>query len=315
MDKKTVVVGVAAVGAIALGVWLARDQIMPAREIRSPSRPMPDGQPGPDRGGGGERSVELEEGEAPEWVRADPLEGVGEDLVFVSHGSPAEAARALENARTTLNDTAAAGLDGIPYDAQLGVVESWSTFIRPVVADDRAGFASAVASFGGVSAFDETDGDGLPSDALFDRLSPFFAGASFDVNQARVRQADPSKPMAVPTLVKMPGMRDIPVGRVPVMAMQTDTRAEEGGPTQSRVAVSLPMESLFPRSAVALSGGSKVVEVWIPVRLAGSKTKSADLAVSSFMVRTGDGSAWVPLSMRMQLLSEESRNRMPRRGG
>lgn len=315
MDKKVIVIGTAAVAAIALGAWLARDQIMPSREIRSPSRPTPSGQPGPDGSGGGERRVELEEGEAPEWVRADPLEGVGDALVFASHSSPAEAARSLENARTTLNDTASSGLDGIPYDAQLGVVESWSAFILPVVADDKAGFARAVASFGGVGAFDEAEGSGLPSDALFDRLSPYFAGASFDVNQARVRQADPSKPMAVPTLVKMPGMPDIPPGRVPMMAMQSDTRTQEGGPTQSRVAVSMPFESLFPRSAAALAGGSKVVEVWIPVRLAGSKNKSADLAVSSFMVRTGDGSAWVPLSMRLQLLSEESRNRMPRRGG
>lgn len=311
MDKKVVVVLSLALGAVALGAWLARDQISPGRAIRSPDLPTPSGGPGP----GGERSIETGEGEAPEWVRADPLEGVGESLVFVSHASPAAAAVALENGRSVLNETAAEQLEGIAYDAQLGVVESWSAFILPVVANDKAGFASAVAAFGGVGAFDETEGTGLPADALFDRLSPFFAGASFDVNQARVRRADPSKPMAVPMLMKTPGMPDVPAGRVPVMAMQTDTRSEEGGPTESRVAVSLPMEGLMPRAAAALAGGSPVVEVWIPVRLAGSKNKSADMAVSSFMVRPGNGSAWVPLSMRLNLLSDESRNRMPRRGG
>ncbi len=224
MERNVVVAGVAAVSMIALGAWFARGQLGGKRTIRTPTQAVPrtpGESPAGDNGSGLERRIEG--GEAPAWVRENPLEGIEDELVFTSHRSPEAASLAIDNDQSVLIEAAAdaGGLEQVGYDTRVGLVDAWRDFVQPIVADDKEGFADAVAAFGGVTRFEDDEADGSPSDNLFDRVQPFFAGASIDLSHAKVRAADLSEPMAVPRLMKMPGMPEIGAGQVPMMAMAT----------------------------------------------------------------------------------------------
>jgi hypothetical protein len=324
MHAKAITAVAGAAVCVGLAVWVGYQSLGGARTVRSAEqatgrapraaddRPIPVGS----AGGGATPGMSWnaaaveDDGPAPPWVlAADELRG---SFDFATHGSPADAGAALDAGVGVLEQAArSADMGNLDAVARSGLVADWTRLVRPAIAGDRASFDAELARL------DPTRGDDgrLPGDGLWNALTGLLERASLDLNAARVRRADATDARDVPRMPPLPPGVELK-GGVPMMTV-IEEHADESGAVTELQSTMVPLQSLFPGAAEAAARGAPVAEVWTPARCHGSKAAGADAGVSVFFVRDARARRWVPLAMRLTVVSDEAKERlraaMPRR--
>lgn len=324
MDTRLVIAGAVAGVAIVIAGWMGYSQFGGGRHIRSASQAV--GVPGPTSSSDQKEqrppahALADQGGEMPRWVTEDPAAAPGTSFHFARHSSPGEAGAALGGALGAMRDLAEASteLSNLGAAPKFGVVDGWLEFTQPLIADDKEAFVSVYERLGGVMNADGEDPSApKPPEELFRKLREHYAGASIDTSQIIVRSADVTKAMEVPVLMKGPNFPKMTPGQTPVMMARLATVGigDNGEQASGAIALSLPLELVFPDAAKAAANRAPVVELWAPMRLAGQKGDAPDVGSSTYLVWNSKFNAWQPLGIRLKLRSEEAQARMPKRGG
>ncbi len=201
-----------------------------------------------------------------------------------------------------------------------GLIESWRNLIRPFIAGDAAAFERAVADLGGVPRGNGADGSA--ASVLFDRIGVYLSGARIDLTSARIVAVDTSvndaMPMDMPSFTSPPDTPDIPAGAViPVMVGIVETVDGKTGETVRTRNMDIPLSSIFPGGGEIKRAGAAVYEVWAPAKLKGAGGGGPDIGPSVYFVRDNESGRWIPLSVRITLISKKANAAMDRmmRGG
>lgn len=340
MSLKLVIVGVVAVTGVGLASWAGYSQLGPAKTARSASAGWEsrgdngnatsanasasvgedggldvdvDGDPGGDGVSRVSGGIEMSMDDMPAWMSS--VEAPEAGWRFEPVADSAEAGAAADIGTGILEEivTGSEDLGALGGASKLSLIDSWRTFIRPILADEPGAFSAAVASLGGVVS-EGAEGEG-PAAGLFERLQALLGGSSVDWRAATTRRADPSNAMDVPRMMAMPGGPDM-TGSVPLMTMVM--REENNGVTTERRAVSIPMHALFPDAVEASEGGAPTVEVWTPTAMRSGARKAPDAGVAVFFVWDASARRWSPIAMRITLETEHAADvygRMQRENG
>ena len=320
MNTKLAVIVAVVVAAVGVLAWQVSSQLGP-RKVRSaqsaereaaPGGAFDDIEIGPDGEpiDGEGRRVEIGgDGPPPAWVTDTPESGIesysfpkASDAVAVLDGAPSVLTAKFDEDE---------GAGAVSAGGRQSAVEAWVSFVRPVVADDREGFARVVADFGGVT---EPGVEGnIPADNLYGRLNPMLSSSPIALDQARIRLADPSAREDVPAPIAHPSINLEP-GAVMMMMMRSEMIDDATGETSSREAVAIPLQLLFPAAAESVDNGAKVVEVWTPAKVKGSGGSDPDLGTSVFLAWNARAQSWQPVALRVTFLSEKGRAKL-RAGG
>ncbi|MEQ8768911.1 MAG: hypothetical protein RIB60_00225 [Phycisphaerales bacterium] len=251
-------------------------------------------------------------GPMPAWM--SPIEAPEQGWSFRRVSDAADAAAALEDGvmaledEVTRNDT----LGALAGASRLSIIESWKRFTRPILADDPAAFASAVATLGGLaSEISESDSPDGAVDGLFRRLSGFLAGAAIDWAASTTRKADAANPMDIPRRPRLPDGVRLEGSSIPMMTMVMRNEGPDGAASERR-AVSIPLQAIFVNAAEAAENGAPVVEVWTPASIRGGAGGAPDAGVGTYMVWVADDRLWAPVAMRITIESDEGRSALDR---
>lgn len=240
----------------------------------------------------------------PAWVQ--PLAPPPAGWSFAPIADPAAAARSIDDGSRALEDhaTRSPTLGALGGASKIGLIQSWRTFIRPVITRDPAAFAAAVAQLGGIVA-NAAEGAPDPAAQLYGRLSALLGESSLDFNAASTRIADPKDQMDVPAMPTLPPGIDLSGAGAPMMVMAL----REDGPDGSteRRAVSVPLHNVFPNAAKAAQAGAPTVEIWTPAAIAGGDRSAPDAGIAVFMVWDAPARSWAPLAMRITLETETAK--------
>lgn len=259
----------------------------------------------------GRRVVTSDGGPAPAWMAMGPTRGVT-SFDFPRVRTSEEAGRALDNA---FGDFARrAPTDDAPRGGWGSALEAWRRFTLPLVAEDEAGFRAVAQRLGAAPAPEGEDGAGDGVLRLYERLTAWLGGASVDLSSAQVRTVDPRVRGEVPRMPALPPGVDLPAGAVPMM-MATNEMTDDAGVTRRTTDVLAPIGGVFPRAASALERGAPCVEVWAPARLSGQSGDEADVGYAAVLVFDQSTNAWIPVGLRMTLLTEAATERAPRAPG
>jgi|GEM_PF-3584513 len=308
MNGKLIASVVAALAGVTVLAWQGYSQFAP-RKVRSAQSASSAEEPtlaGPRQ----RRELNLDGGggPAPSWVTDAPDAQI-DSYEFPKVKSPEAAAAVVDEAEAVLlaRFDEAEDLSAVSKSGRLSAIDSWKTFVRPLIANDQTAFRDAVARLGGVAK--PRDTGEYPADKLRGLVAPVLEASPIALEQARVRSADPEDPNDVPRAMLPPDM-DVPEGAIMMMMAKIGT-GEEGTPDFSeREALGIPLQHLFPAAGRAADNGERVVEVWTPAKVKGAGGRNPDVGASVFLAWNRSAQAWQPVAMRLVFLSDEGRGRL-----
>jgi hypothetical protein len=300
---KAALAGGVALAGVGVAVYLGFSAFGGGRTIRSAQQAStgPAGPGAPADEDSVSRRVELD-GPPPAWMQAnmDRASAYGESFVFPDTDDAMSAfdTGSIDLALRAETDDALAPLGIGP---RRGLIDSWSAFMQPLLADDRDGFVGALASMGAANA----DAGG----ALFDRLSDYMRGSRVALGAARLRTIDATEPGAIPA--GMPDLPGMPTGMtaIPMMVSVMETQDDDGNTTTIRE-MNVPLSSVFPEAAAGARDGARTVEVWAPAKLPGAKGDRADTGPGLYFVFDEGARRWQPVAMRLALVSEAAASKL-----
>jgi len=258
MDWKMPVAGTAAVVGIGLAAW----QAWPSRSERTD---IP----------------------KPKLVRADGTTAMPEQRRAPS-GPPQFEADAEDAGRSYSFERVKNASDvAVQMDSLVGAIEQTGrdadlatnvrTLIEPLNAGSKEGLDSAVASLGGVS---QTEDGGSTTDGLYSLFAGLLEFVSLDASEIEVRK---------PTRELEPGQEGMSIS----MNRSSDENPDTGEVVDTMSTnISGTPTRLFPLAAGESATG-EVMEVRLPFRSKGSKSKSPDIVMLLQMRRVA-GKGWQP---------------------
>lgn len=306
MDAKLITAALAAGVGVTIAAWVLTDQIAGGRDARSATAHFEAADPD-DTGdapppGGPRRRPGGPPGEAPQWER--PPETPEGGWSFPDAGSPEEAVAALDEGIVSVQAAvqANAALGSLAGASKLGLVESWRTFLAPVLGGDEAGFAGAVAALGGV-----VGENGELAGSLYRQLNGLLGSAGVDTDAVSTERVGNDDPREVPAAPAIGGAHGEQTG-VPVMVEVSRTRDDGTGEETERYAMQIPLGAVFPDAARAREAGAPTVRVWAPARMPGARGDAPDCGVATYLVWTADRARWSPVAVRLTLETDHAKD-------
>lgn len=341
MSKLWIGIGAAAVtlGAVGATAWQARAQLGGGREVRSAESAA--GRPSPQRaptGSGGEPTADRDAPSGPggpAWESNDgpaPDRGpsaAGREFTFLPARSPAALADTLLNAESDIRAAADAVLAplGVPAVQRLGLVRSWMALLEPLIRGEEESFVAAAIKLGAalgatasaVAPADPPAPDAPPPPApdasirgLYTRLHGLLGGATISAagpEFAVLGQNAMHRVPRLPNLVAMGGSAGVQARATTPMMVAAEVEETEAGRIEHR-SVLMPLHELFPAAAAAAGEGASVAEVFTACRLPGRDGAAADAGLTTYMVWNGAAAQWQPVALRIELVSDESKDRL-----
>ncbi|USO00068.1 MAG: hypothetical protein H6810_05240 [Phycisphaeraceae bacterium] len=314
MDPKARLIGASVLAVAGVGVagWLATRSLGVGRTVRSASQAAAEQDraaheaDAPD-GGGTQREIKLD-GPPPAWVQArqETMSTYNSELDYPSKGDAIDSFDSgVGDLSIAAEQDGALGALGLP--ARRSLIESYRTFMRPLVAADQAAFEQAVADLGGETGSGAA-GD-TPAAALFGRLSGYLENSRVALSSARVTPRDGTNPQEVPAgpppMAVGKGKSKTGVVAIPMMVGVEKQIDDEGKAVTTRD-LAVPLSALFPDAAALAAGGAQTIEVWAPAKLADTGGKKADFGPSVYFVHDAGRGTWQPVAMRVTLVSDKA---------